>query len=70
MNSGIEKRLVFYVFIVGLFYGVTDELHQYFVPQRNASLIDLSADGLGCLIGAYSFHVLRSMKLKVVVPNT
>ena len=69
VNSRVERRLILYVFLMGLFYGATDELHQYFVPQRNASLLDVSADGLGCLIGAYSFHVLRSMKLKVVVPD-
>jgi len=70
VNSGMVRKLVFRVFLVGLFYGMTDELHQNFVPERNASLLDVSADGFGCLIGAYSFHVLRSMKLKLVVPHT
>ena len=69
VNSGMEKRLAFYVFFVGLFYGVTDEIHQYFVPERNASLLDVVANGVGCLIGAYAFHVLRSMKFKAVVPH-
>ena len=69
VNSGMVRRLTFYVFLVGLFYGMTDELHQYFVPERNASLLDVSADGLGCLIGAYSFQVFCSMKSKVVVPH-
>ena len=55
-NSGVERRLILYVFFVGLLYGAMDEFHQYFVPERNASLLDVSADGLGCLIGAYCFH--------------
>jgi len=62
VNSGVTRRLVLYVFLVGLFYGMTDELHQYFVPGRTASLLDLTADGLGSLLGSYSFHILRSIK--------
>jgi len=69
VNSGVVRKLVLLVFLGGLFYGVTDELHQYFVPERNSSPIDVIADGVGCLIGAYSFTVLRSMKLRVVVPH-
>ncbi len=66
---GTVRRLTFYVFLVGFFYGMTDELHQYFVQGRNASLLDVTADGLGSLIGVYSFYLLRSMKFKGVVPN-
>ncbi len=62
VNSGIKRRLVFYVFLIGLFYGITDEFHQYFVPGRIASLLDLTADGLGSLLGSYLFHTLRSIK--------
>jgi len=58
VNSGVEKRLMIYVLLAGLLYGATDELHQYFVAQRTASLNDLSADGLGSFLGTYSFHAL------------
>ena len=34
-------------------YGITDELHQYFVPGREASAWDVLADGVGgFLVGA------------------
>jgi len=56
VNSGVERRLILYVFLAGLFYGATDELHQSFVPQRTSSLIDLTADGLGSLLGTFSFR--------------
>ncbi len=62
VNSGVVRKLVFYAFLIGLFYGTTDELHQYFVPQRTASLLDLTADGLGSLLGSYFFHILYSTK--------
>ena len=56
--------------MVGMFYGMTDELHQYFVPERNGSVLDVVADGVGSLIGAYCFQALRSMKFRVVAPHT
>ncbi len=62
VNSGVVRKLVFFAFLIGLFYGTTDELHQYFVPQRTASLLDLTADGLGSLLGSYFFHILHSTK--------
>lgn len=33
-------------------YGATDELHQWFVPGRSASLADAATDALGSLLGA------------------
>ena len=36
--------------LLGTFYGVTDEIHQLFVPGRNSSVIDVMADALGVLI--------------------
>jgi VanZ family protein len=33
-------------------YGVTDELHQYFVPGRNCNVWDWIADTAGSIIGA------------------
>jgi VanZ family protein len=34
----------------GLLYAVSDELHQLFVPGREATLLDLGFDALGILI--------------------
>lgn len=35
---------------VALLYGVTDEIHQMFVPGRYPALLDLAADGVGAWI--------------------
>jgi VanZ family protein len=34
------------------FFGAADELHQWFVPNRSATIGDAVADGLGGLVGA------------------
>ncbi|MEM1022454.1 MAG: VanZ family protein [Myxococcota bacterium] len=33
-------------------YGMSDELHQAFVPSRSATWSDVAADGLGAFLGA------------------
>lgn len=38
--------------LFGLFYGITDEVHQALVPTREMSLYDIFSDGLGATIGA------------------
>lgn len=38
--------------LLGLAYGITDELHQTFTPGRTASAADVLADGIGATLGA------------------
>jgi VanZ family protein len=39
-------------------YGMTDELHQAFVPLREANVWDVVADGMGSAVGAWGWtHV-------------
>lgn len=35
-----------------VFYAVTDEVHQYFVPGRSCRLLDVCIDSLGALLGS------------------
>lgn len=50
-----ENALLFAV-VMGLSYGITDEIHQHFVPTRELSLIDMLSNGLGSMIGAVIPH--------------
>ena len=46
------------------FYGVTDELHQYFVPYRGAKLSDVGIDILGAFFGLSIASLLRHLFLR------
>jgi VanZ family protein len=50
------KRLIILTLLVAL-YGLSDEVHQYFVPGRDASFWDLCADAAGGFLAA--FFLLR-----------
>lgn len=46
------------IFLAG-FYGVTDEIHQYFTPFRGARLSDVGIDILGTLVGVALAYLIR-----------
>ena len=41
---------------VAVLYGITDEVHQAFVPEREADPWDLVADAAGAGLGAWVWH--------------
>ena len=45
--------------VMGTLYGVSDEIHQRYVPGRTADLKDLAADAGGALVGALVHAALR-----------
>ena len=54
-SSGVGRVRALLLAVAGAsLYGVTDELHQAFVPGRSCELLDLVADVLGSAAGASS----------------
>ncbi len=45
--------------LFALAYGITDEIHQGFVPGRSAELGDIVADAAGGLVGALLYSAVR-----------
>lgn len=43
-------------------YGVTDEIHQYFVPPRTPDILDVAADAAGACGGAILVTVLARLR--------
>jgi hypothetical protein len=49
---------------MGILYGVSDEIHQRYVPGRTASLYDLAVDAAGSLLGALIHAAWRRKKTR------
>jgi len=59
LNGKAMRRSNLMSIIVGILYGISDEIHQYFIPGRISSIEDLLADALGILLGVWLFNRLR-----------
>ncbi len=58
-NPSISKTVAMcQAIFLGSLYGLADELHQYFVPNRYADPIDWVADTLGSAVGAIAVLTL------------
>jgi VanZ family protein len=44
--------------LLSSFYGISDEIHQHFVPYRSADLMDVLADMLGGIMGVYIYKTI------------
>jgi len=55
------RQIVLVSIVCASVYGLSDEIHQYFVPSRQASLADIGADILGS-IGGVCFYRLLYLK--------
>jgi len=45
--------------IIGSLYGVSDEIHQHFVPGRYMDWTDAAADAMGIILGSGIFYLWR-----------
>ena len=43
-------------------YGISDEIHQYFVPFREADIMDVAANTIGSVCGVYFYHMWKTQK--------
>ena len=51
--------IVLLSFTTSILYAISDEVHQYFVPGRFATLTDLIFDTLGIIIGLFCIHTYK-----------
>ena len=43
-------------------YGISDEIHQYFVPSRQADVMDVIANTIGSICGVYFYYWWKNRK--------
>ncbi len=59
MGYGVRAgRAVPLAMAIATSYGVTDEIHQAFVPERSPEALDLLADALGAIAGSTIWFLL------------
>ncbi len=46
------SKIILFTIIFGTIYGISDELHQLFVPDRCVSGLDILIDGVGSFVGS------------------
>ncbi len=51
------KGMIIYILFICLFYAVTDEFHQSFIPGRTSLVSDILVDFMGALIGLGLFYI-------------
>ncbi|MBN2251052.1 MAG: VanZ family protein [Candidatus Altiarchaeota archaeon] len=68
LGGRFDKKAVWLAIIAATIYGLTDEIHQSFVPNRDCSIIDLSADFLGASIGAFTSRPGKRPKAAFLAP--
>lgn len=58
-GGGVSSRALLFAVVTASLYGMTDEVHQLFVPLREASWQDWLADTIGAVIGVLSWRSIR-----------
>lgn len=60
VNGPVASYALLFAIVTASLYGMTDEVHQFFVPFRESSWLDWLADTAGATVGALSWRFLRS----------
>ena len=56
-TNAAKIHLFLLAFTITFLYGISDEIHQYFVPGRQADIFDVVADGIGALCFLVILHL-------------
>ena len=59
----LDKRVLLLTIIFVLLYACSDELHQYFIPGREARIGDVLLDTFGGGIGEFLYYIFRRKRL-------
>lgn len=57
------ESMTLFSLLIPFIYSVSDEIHQYFVPQRSCSIADIMIDTSGIIAGFFTAMLLRKTKV-------
>ncbi len=58
-KSGVSSHPIFIPFLIASLYGISDEIHQYFVPGRDMDLFDAVANVVGSFVFPLGIHAIN-----------
>jgi VanZ family protein len=64
MPHGYRPEQAWWVCLLVGLYGISDEMHQYFVPGRTVDGLDAAADIVGGILGAWLMYLLVRLGAK------
>ena len=64
--QGVTGGAAWLAVLLAVLYGVTDEVHQAFVPERTTQVADLIADAVGAMVAA---GLVRAWQSVVKAPH-
>ena len=56
--QGKDKRIFVIAFLMSVLYGITDEIHQFFVPGRAMSVGDILVDSAGIFLASALYFLI------------
>ena len=59
VSGQVASHALLFAIVAASLYGITDEVHQLFVPFRESGWQDWLADTIGAIIGATSWRFIR-----------
>lgn len=61
LSSTARINVLLYIAVIGSsLYGISDEVHQLFVPFREFDLLDIVCNTAGSILGAYALYRARN----------
>ena len=58
-----KNLLILFSIGSAIVYGISDEIHQYFVPFRHADFLDVIANSIGSVCGVYFYDRWKNRKV-------
>lgn len=58
-GSWLSRNALLVAIAIAIIFGLSDEIHQFFVPLRQCDIFDLLADSVGASIGAWGAFLMQ-----------